>query len=88
MSEKVSVLIGDGHEKGLSRCSEEAKRAGRPRKSGKRATNFTNGWFMVMTPKGRIVSVVQQKQPESNHIVICCLTEGIEICACVQLFLL
>jgi len=72
-AKNVTVLVGDGHSKVLTRCmgGQTPKRVGRPRtrKRG-RKSGFTNGWFMICEPQsGRVVTVAQQINPENNDDV-------------------
>jgi hypothetical protein len=67
---RVKELVGDGHEKILTKiCAGDAI----PKKSRKasrgKKKHFTNGWFMIAHPCGRIVSVEQQVEPENNDVV-------------------
>jgi hypothetical protein len=77
VKKSVKELCGDGHEKVLTRCSNERapmKRSGRPRPQ-ERVKAFSNGWFMLVWPSnGRVLSVVRQDEPEGNAIA----TEALE----------
>ena len=70
---KVTAMVGDGHSKVMTKCDGGIvrKAPGRPRTIKKsRKTAFTNGWFMICDPKtGKVVTVVQQVNPENNNDV-------------------
>lgn len=86
----VKELAGDGHEKILKRiCNGDAKPMKTRKAPGGRAKPFTHGWFMVMDPaNGRIVSVVQQFEPENNAVCIEALEKVIHIYGNVDAFIL
>ena len=70
---KVKEMVMDGHEKVLQRiCKGDPlpmKRSGAPRKSGKNKP-FNNGWFMLVEPRGNILSLEQQFEPENVNNAI------------------
>ena len=78
------MLIGDGNCKVLTMCSPatqakkkipKKKRAGRPRKHKKERTeHMSHGWFMLVTPEGRVVTMVHMIDPENNDHVTEALT--------------
>jgi hypothetical protein len=91
--DSVKILVGDGHQKIIAKCGSmgTSKRSGRPKKgktmksmqklkTKKIFNNRTNGWFKLLDPKSsRIVSTVQQFQPERNQIVTDGLTKVLPI---------
>jgi hypothetical protein len=74
--QNVREMSGDGHEKVTVRaCGADEfvlrRRVGRPRANRAEKKRFTNGWFMISCPRdGRVISVVQQIQPENNLVKI------------------
>ena len=70
----VKEVVMDGHMKVLTKCvGKGLKRSGRPRKNKKVKKNksgYSNGWFMVISPRtGKILHVSQQIHPENNNCV-------------------
>jgi hypothetical protein len=66
----VSVVVGDGHCKVMAKCEGHLPHAGRPRTlQAVKSRNYTNGWFFVLEPGGRILVVQQQVNPENNEDV-------------------
>lgn len=70
MHSRVRELVGDGHEKILTKicAGDTIPRKGPISVRGKRK-RFSNGWFMLAHPCGRIVAVEQQFEPENNEVV-------------------
>jgi hypothetical protein len=75
----IRELVGDGHAKVLTRCDRETKRVGKPRVSKPtRKRNYTNGWFLVCAPSGRIVTCVSMEDPENNDVVTSAFTRALK----------
>lgn len=67
----VKEMAGDGHQKIACSCTGPARRgSGRPRsRVPGRQKDMTHGWFLITDPRtSRVLSVVQQVQPEDNSI--------------------
>jgi len=77
----VTTLAGDGHEKVLTKiCAGDRAPMKSPKAPGGGRKPFLNGWFGVVSPKdGRILSMVQQFEPENNAVVTEALEKIIEI---------
>lgn len=66
-ADTVKTLVGDGHVKVCTKCTERTQHAGRPRSMKKqRRRRYTNGWFMVCEPSGKVLACKPQLNPENN----------------------
>jgi len=64
----VLAVVGDGHAKVLTKRPGKTKRSGKPRtKKAVLKRNYTNGWFMVCAPTGRVLVCQSQVNPENNE---------------------
>ncbi len=64
-------MVGDGHAKVITKCAGHLQHAGQPRSNKTlKKTPFTNGWFFVCEPTGRVLVVQQQVNPVNNRPLI------------------
>lgn len=74
----VRELVGDGHSKVLTKCTGHIKHSGRPRTcKSTRKQSYTNGWFFVCDPSGRVLGVQEQVHPENNKTVAASLGDAL-----------
>ena len=65
--DSVTTLVWDGHVKVCTKCAQRTQHAGRPRSTKKqRRRPYTNGWFMVRAPSGKVLACKPQLNPENN----------------------
>ena len=71
LTQTVSTVAMDGHEKIATRCYDAPpSRGGRPRKDGHIKLSH-NGWFMITDPDtGIILAVSEMREPENNDLAL------------------